>query len=184
MAGRSVDVGLLAEALIYYESVLVNVSSQPQLAELLQWFADRGLYDNFLSLVGEGTVTFYDYSFVTSAVRVKGKYDKYDILNLQDPIQAQPDTFERRFLYHPNVARILPNARARRRLYDAVRGHVIEAKANAFGEAVENASADFADPRRTEAYRVSRRPHFLGGWGLWDVRVGFHRRCVSAPFGW
>ena len=24
-----------------------------------------------------------------------------------------------------------------------------------------------------EAYRVSRRPHFLGGWGLWDVRVGF-----------
>jgi hypothetical protein len=37
---------------------------------------------------------------------------------------------------------------------------------------------------RDEAYRVSRRPHFLGGWGLWDVRVGFRRRCVSAPFGW
>ena len=35
-----------------------------------------------------------------------------------------------------------------------------------------------------EAYRVSRRPHFLGGWGLWDVQVGFRRRCVSAPFGW
>jgi Sulfotransferase family len=35
-----------------------------------------------------------------------------------------------------------------------------------------------------EAYRVCRRPHFLGGWGLWDVRVGFRRRCGSAPFGW
>ena len=36
----------------------------------------------------------------------------------------------------------------------------------------------------TEPYRVSRRPHFLGGWGLWDVQVGFLRRCVSARFGW
>ena len=35
-----------------------------------------------------------------------------------------------------------------------------------------------------EAYRVSARPHFLGGWGLWDVRVGCPRRCVSAPSGW
>jgi len=38
--------------------------------------------------------------------------------------------------------------------------------------------------RQLEAYRVSRRPHFLGGWGLWDVRIGFRRRCVSALFGW
>jgi hypothetical protein len=37
---------------------------------------------------------------------------------------------------------------------------------------------------RLEAYRVSRRPHFLGGWGLWDVRVGFRRRCGSARSGW
>ena len=36
----------------------------------------------------------------------------------------------------------------------------------------------------TEPYRVSRRPHYLGGWGLWDVQVGFLRRCVSARFGW
>ena len=35
-----------------------------------------------------------------------------------------------------------------------------------------------------EPYRVSRRPHYLGGWGLWDVQVGFLRRCVSARFGW
>ena len=35
-----------------------------------------------------------------------------------------------------------------------------------------------------ESYRVSRRPHFLGGWGLWDVQVGFLRRCASVPFGW
>ena len=37
---------------------------------------------------------------------------------------------------------------------------------------------------RPESYRVSRRPHCLGGWGLWDVQVGFLRRCASVPFGW
>ena len=35
----------------------------------------------------------------------------------------------------------------------------------------------------SESYRVSRRPHFLGGWGLWDVQVGFRRRCASVPSG-
>ena len=38
--------------------------------------------------------------------------------------------------------------------------------------------------RVAEPYRVSRRPHCLGGWGLWDVQVGFLRRCVSARSGW
>ena len=44
----------------------------------------------------------------------------------------------------------------------------------------------WADPNspRSESYRVSRRPHFLGGWGLWDVQVGFLRRCARVPSGW
>ena len=45
-------------------------------------------------------------------------------------------------------------------------------------------SAIAAGDNYSEAYRDSRRPHFLGGWGLWDVQVGSHRRCVSAPSGW
>lgn len=48
----------------------------------------------------------------------------------------------------------------------------------------EASPAENLDPKCVEAYRDSRRPHFLGGWGLWDVQVGFRRRCVSAPFGW
>ena len=37
--------------------------------------------------------------------------------------------------------------------------------------------------RRYESYRVSRRPHCLGGWGLWDVQVGFLRKCANVPSG-
>ena len=36
----------------------------------------------------------------------------------------------------------------------------------------------------SEPYRVSRRPHCLGGWGLWDVQVGFLRKCANVPSGW
>ena len=36
----------------------------------------------------------------------------------------------------------------------------------------------------SEPYRVSWRPHCLGGWGLWDAQVGFRRRCESARSGW
>ena len=35
-----------------------------------------------------------------------------------------------------------------------------------------------------EPYRVSRRPHCLGGWGLWDVQVGCLRKCANVPSGW
>ena len=28
-----------------------------------------------------------------------------------------------------------------------------------------------------------RRPHCLGGWGLWDVQVGFLRKCANVPSG-
>ncbi len=44
------------------------------------------------------------------------------------------------------------------------------------------------DPNGTplggEPYRVSRRPHCLGGWGLWDVQVGCLRKCANVPSGW
>jgi hypothetical protein len=38
--------------------------------------------------------------------------------------------------------------------------------------------------RIVESHRVSERPHFLGGWGLWDVQVGLPRRYASVPSGW
>ena len=48
---------------------------------------------------------------------------------------------------------------------------------------VDDVSGGAARPRH-ESYRESRRLHFLGGWGLWDVQVGFPRRCASVPSGW
>src|SRR2546422_2444730 len=144
-SGRTVHVCLMAEALLYYEAILMNVSNQPQFAELLKWFAERGLYNELLALVRGGTIPFYDYSFSTTAVIIAGDYSLWHI---QDELQAQPNSFERRFLYHPDIQRVLGNVRLRKKLYEAFRGHVIEAKSDDFGAAIENARGDFKDCRR------------------------------------
>jgi hypothetical protein len=160
-----VDVGLFAEALIYYECVAVNISTQPQLAEFLSWFLAQERFDDFLALVRDGIVKLYDYAFVTATVRHE---DTYVIWNIQDTKQAEPDTFEQRFLYHREIQSLIPSSRKRQQLYRALRGNVIEVKASEFEKTIENARQDHQDPRRDalivqafvdELYRFRRLGH-------------------------
>ncbi len=65
--GYPIDIGLMAEALIYYETVFVNITNQPQFATFIEWFIKQGKYDELLSLISDGVIQFYDYSFFTSA---------------------------------------------------------------------------------------------------------------------
>src|SRR5688572_16298971 len=92
--GKSIDIGLFAEALIYYEHLFANIGNQPQLAELLEWFITQGRIEDFLSLVRDGTVKLYDYSFASAAVR-DSETDNYYLLNIQDPVQKEMNTFEK-----------------------------------------------------------------------------------------
>jgi len=139
--------GLFGEALIYYDTVRANITNQPQLAEFLRWFIDRGLLDDLISLLHDGAIEIYDYAFATAAILDPSK-GEYSLWNIQDEVQAQANTFERRFLYHKDIEALFPKARQRSRIYDAFRGRVIEAKSIAFGAAVDNAKADFLDPKR------------------------------------
>lgn len=143
--GYAIDVGLMAEALIYYDTVYVNITNQPQFATFVEWFIKQGKYDEFLSLVSDGVIQFYDYSFFTSAINKDGVMS---IWNIQDPIQEKPDTFEQRFLYHEAVQAVLPTGRKRKYFYSTLRNRVIEVKSNEFGTAIENARKDNEQPRR------------------------------------
>lgn len=145
-AGRGVDIGLFAEALIYYDHVAVSITTQPEFAEFLRWFINAGCFEDLLALLRDGTIKLYDYSFATLAVDNGGVYS---LVNVQDGIQAEPNTFERRVLYHQAVQNVLPRSRQGERLYKAVRGNVIEAKAADFDKVIENAREDLKDPRRT-----------------------------------
>jgi hypothetical protein len=166
MSGRAIDVGLFAESLIYYDCILVNPTNQPQFASLIEWLQKEDAFEDFIAMVGDGTIKIYDYAFATSAIEKDGVYS---IWNLQDPIQARTDTFEQRFLYHTSVESVLPaKSRHRRKIYEAFRGNVIEAHAEDFSSPVENARSDYKDSRRNslilqafvdELYRLKRLGH-------------------------
>jgi len=145
--GESIDIGLLAEALIYYECVIANVTNQPQFGDLLKWFIRQDRFSDFLALIRDGTIKIYEYAFATTAIAKAGSYS---IWNIQDPIQAMPDTFEQRFLYHEAVQSCLQKSRHRSSLYNALRGKIIEVKADEFGGAVENAKIDNQNPHRNK----------------------------------
>jgi hypothetical protein len=146
--GWILDLGLIAESLIYYDRILLNVPTQPQLARLFQWLIEQESFEDFLGLVKAGEVVLYDYSFVSAPVLKDGVFAP---INLQDEIQSRPNTFEQRFLYHPDVEAVLPRSRHRRKIYPVFRGRVIEVKADEFGSAVANAVADARDPKRAAA---------------------------------
>lgn len=145
--GKSIDIGLLAEALIYYDQVLLNITNQPQLAEFVNWFVAQKKYSDLLALFQDETIKLYDYSFATAAF-LDAASNSYMIMNMQDPIQEQPNTFEQRFLYHKSLNGCFKNSSERKKLYKALRGKVIEVKAKDFGPSIENARQDYQDPRR------------------------------------
>ena len=143
--GNRIDIGLLAESLIYYDRILINVGNPVQFSEMLHWFIDRDKYLDFIALIKDGTIQFYDFAFLTTAINKEGVFS---VWNIQDPIQSQPNTFERRYLYNKEIESCFMKARHRARFYDAIRGNVIEVKADEFGKAVENAKLDLGNAQR------------------------------------
>jgi len=143
--GHLIDIGLFAEALIYYDSVIVNVGSPAHFQAFLNWFVSQGKYADFIALVNDGVIKIYDYSFTSTAICKDGEYS---IWNVQSELEAQPDTFEQRFLHNELIPSCLKKSRDREKLYKALRGNVIEAKSEEFSNAIENARADLKSPER------------------------------------
>jgi hypothetical protein len=47
---------------------LLNVSNQPQFAEVLSWFVGQDRFNSLLRLMSEGTIQIYEYSFFSAAL--------------------------------------------------------------------------------------------------------------------
>lgn len=126
----------------------LNLGNQVQFAHLLQWFLAHSNFSTFLSLFDDEIVKIYDYSFITSAIKVKEPHT-YEIWNIQDPIQTQKGSFARRYLYSPQIDKILPKSRDRKKLYRSVSQKSIEIKSDEMEGVIENARQDCADPERS-----------------------------------
>ncbi len=146
--GREVDIGLLAEALIYYDRIAFNVSNESQFAEIIRWFWDRHCYPDLLALLSEGTLQFYEYAFLSLPL---GK-NLYTLKNVQTVQQVEPNSFQKRFLDQPRLDEFLSTGRIRDQLNRSFEGRVIEVKAKEYGNGILNAIEDFNSPDRVALF--------------------------------
>lgn len=144
-SGNAIDFGLLCEALIYYDRVLLVPPNRWEFPLFIAWFAEQGKYGDLIALLKNNVINVYYYSFSSAAVEKDGEFS---IWNLQDQRAAAGPTFEADYLSSSALRRVLPHARQRARLHRALRGRVIEATAEDFGPAIDNARRDYHDPER------------------------------------
>lgn len=97
--GRAVDTGLLAEALIFYDRVLVHVDNPHQFADLVSWLTQQGLKrSDLLRLLRDGSIQFYNYAFTTNPYVEPANGFIYGLYNIQDQLMVSPNSFAKRFL--------------------------------------------------------------------------------------
>lgn len=147
--GRRVDVGLLAEALLYYDRILFNVANPHLFTELINWFLERGFYAQLIDLLRKETLQVYYYAFYTlPLVHPNGVID---LRNINDQVMIQPNSFEKRFLNFEGLRPVFSSNRQFEKFCEVLDGKVIEVKAEEFGlEGINNAWSDFLNPRRSE----------------------------------
>lgn len=145
---RKVDIAQLAEALLYYNKVLLNVANEAQLGDVFEWFIVQERFETLLALLRDETIQIYVYSFHTSPV-LDEETARYEIWNLTSPVKVKPNSFEERVLASREIRRVVAKVNWRNELNESLRGRVIEAKADVFGSTVEEARRDFADAERT-----------------------------------
>ena len=167
-SGKSIDIGLMAESLIYYDNIYLNINTQQDFAEILKWFINQGKFEFFLSLLRDGIIIIYHYAFATAPIN---KDDKYIIMNIQDEEQKKKNTFIERFVFH-HLLNDIVNNKQRKLMAEAIEGNVIEVKADDFGKPIKNARDDFQNPTKCSLLLQSLLDEVypLIGWGK-DVKV-------------
>lgn len=166
--GRTVDTGLLAEALVFYDQVLIHVDNPHQFADLISWLVQQGLSQaDLLRLIREGSLQIYNYAFTTNPHVEPANGFIYGLWNIQDQVMLKPNSFGQRFLSFEGLRNSFSTLRQYERFCAAVDGRVVEVKADEIGsEGVMNSWRDFLNPNRnalisrklvSEMYRIKRR---------------------------
>lgn len=145
LQGKKIDVGLLCEALLYYDTVAVSVGNPDQFFAMLEWFQARESLEVFQSLLLDGTLIVHEYSFVSTAVLKNGTYSLW---NIQGGNQGDPNTFVDRYLAPHILKRVIPGRRKQNKLRFALAESIIESKADDYGAAIKAAKKDAANPDR------------------------------------
>jgi hypothetical protein len=145
-AGKRIDVGLLAEALVFYDKVYAAFSNEHQLVDLINWFRAAGAIEECIAMIQDGTLVPYYYAFHTLPAEKNGVWHVY---NVQDTDSAVKPVFAERVLGSARMQGMMRKASTRARLMQGLADKHIEAKAEEYGPAIENARNDYATAERS-----------------------------------
>jgi hypothetical protein len=167
--GRSVDTGLLAESLIYYDRVLITVDNPVRFSDLISLLVQQGLpTSEITSLFRDGTLQVLNFAFTTNPYVEfrQGGLHIHGLYNFQDQAMLKPNSFFERFLGFEQLRNCFENTSQYDDFCQALEGRVVEVKADDIGAAaIDNAYQDFLDPERNqlmaqqlvnEIYRIKR----------------------------
>lgn len=149
-AGRKIDIGLLAEALVFYDRVYFAFTSAEQFARVVAWFKSQGKIAELIALLHDGTLIPYYYAFTTHATHID---ERWSVVNIQDVESASSPVYQKRIAESSQVASLIQKRSERAALIDAAQLNHLEVKANDFGAPLANADSDYKDPQRA-AYLV------------------------------
>ncbi len=154
--GRRTELGGVAEALVYYDRVLLNVQSPDELTDLFDLFAEAGKLDTLTSMLRDGTLRLCHFAFINDPLQRVGPDGKpfgpLLVLNAQTQEQGEPGWIDRALLNPLPLDRWFDRARHRQSVLRALREGCIEVKADDFGAAVSAAVNDLQDPRRAALF--------------------------------
>lgn len=142
--GIVVDLGLLAEALILFDQLAVNVQTDRQFAQIVESFhRDFGTVAPLIELFESGALTLHYYNFHSAPVKKDGILT---YLNIEEAGTKDNPllSFQQRILWTKELKNVLPRARHREPLYHAVAAHSVVDTASDYGPAIDAARESVA----------------------------------------
>lgn len=146
LLGCTVDIGLMCESLLYYESVFVNVQNPETFIAFLKWFEKRGLLSELISLLEDKSIRFFDFPFMTSPIRDDNGI--WTLMNIKDTTQEKPRSFIARYLLKDKTRSLFINPQKYERFVNAASDGLRELTADDYQGNVEVINNDLANPKR------------------------------------
>lgn len=144
-AGKHADVGLLAQSLLYYDTVVVHAETDRAFLEVVQWFAESHQVPFLIQMMRSGHFSFLHYTFQQlTHQRPTG----WSLVNVQGPNWDSGRHFEDWFLQLPRVRSALGHAPHHAQLIAALKDTVLEVSSKHLAGIVEEAMRDVRDAER------------------------------------
>ena len=199
---RTADMGLLAEALVYYDVVYLNVPTTSAFVEFVRWFEESHQLVFLKHLLDDGVLRPLHYRFMTLPSFSNGKFS---IKNFQNPPDAFKSEFIEWFLAMPDIQDGLEHVADKAGLLDLVGRAGIDARVADFQDVVPEALRDAQDmgrcsllvqrlanelvelgamPRRDEPLSVRKEETTPGSWRMhWNFDFSDFAVALGKDFG-